>query len=41
VNAAAWGAQRYEGVRNLAKIHGILGDVRGGHGLMTGIGLVS
>lgn len=40
-NAAARGTQLFEGVRNLMEKHDIIGDVRGGHGLMTGIELVS
>lgn len=40
-NAAARGAQLFEGVQRLAKKYDIIGDVRGGHGLMTGIELVS
>ncbi len=40
-NAAARGTQLYEGVLKLAEKHNIIGDVRGGHGLMTGIELVS
>src|SRR6056297_2376247 len=40
-NAAARGAQLYEGVCKLAEKYDIIGDVRGGHGLMTGIELVS
>ena len=40
-NAAARGTQLYEGVRRLAEKHDIIGDVRGGHGLMTGIEIVS
>ncbi|KPA20519.1 Taurine--pyruvate aminotransferase [Shimia sp. SK013] len=40
-NAAARGTQLYDGVRKLAEKHDIIGDVRGGHGLMTGIELVS
>ena len=40
-NAAARGTQLYEGVRRLAERHDIIGDVRGGHGLMTGIEIVS
>ncbi len=40
-NAAARGTQLYEGVKRLAERHDIIGDVRGGHGLMTGIELVS
>ncbi|MBP0482393.1 aminotransferase class III-fold pyridoxal phosphate-dependent enzyme [Sagittula salina] len=40
-NAAARGTQLFDGVRKLAEKHGLIGDVRGGHGLMTGIELVS
>ena len=40
-NAAARGTQLYEGVLGLAEKYDIIGDVRGGHGLMTGIELVS
>lgn len=40
-NAAARGTQLHDGVRRLAETHDIVGDVRGGHGLMTGIELVS
>lgn len=40
-NAAARGTQLFEGVKELADKHGIIGDVRGGEGLMTGIELVS
>ena len=40
-NAAARGTQLYEGVLKLAEKHDIIGDVRGGHGLMTGIEIVS
>lgn len=40
-NAAARGTQLFEGVQKLAQKHNIIGDVRGGHGLMTGIELVS
>ena len=40
-NAANRGTQLYEGVKRLARKHDIIGDVRGGHGLMTGIELVS
>lgn len=40
-NAAARGDQLYQGVLKLAEKHDIIGDVRGGHGLMTGIELVS
>jgi adenosylmethionine-8-amino-7-oxononanoate aminotransferase len=40
-NAGLRGTQLYEGVLKLADKHDIIGDVRGGHGLMTGIELVS
>ena len=40
-NAAARGDQLYQGLLKLAKKHGIIGDVRGGHGLMNGLELVS
>ncbi|MFY0659320.1 MAG: aminotransferase class III-fold pyridoxal phosphate-dependent enzyme [Shimia sp.] len=40
-NAAARGTQLFEGVKKLAEKYDIIGDVRGGHGLMTGIELVS
>ncbi|MFP4327935.1 MAG: aminotransferase class III-fold pyridoxal phosphate-dependent enzyme [Paracoccaceae bacterium] len=40
-NAAARGTQLYEGCLELARKHDIVGDVRGGHGLMTGLELVS
>ncbi|MCT4611016.1 MAG: aminotransferase class III-fold pyridoxal phosphate-dependent enzyme [Pelagimonas sp.] len=40
-NAAARGTQLCEGVKALAEKYDIIGDVRGGHGLMTGIELVS
>ncbi|MEM1100595.1 MAG: aminotransferase class III-fold pyridoxal phosphate-dependent enzyme [Pseudomonadota bacterium] len=40
-NAAARGKQLYDGVRGLMARHGIIGDVRGGHGLMTVIEVVS
>jgi adenosylmethionine-8-amino-7-oxononanoate aminotransferase len=41
VNAAARGTQFYEGALKLqAKYPGVVGDVRGGHGLMLGIELV-
>ncbi len=40
-NAAARGTQLYDGVRKLAEKYDVIGDVRGGHGLMTGIELVS
>ena len=40
-NAAARGTQLYDGVQQLMEKYDIIGDVRGGHGLMTGIELVS
>ncbi|HKL54931.1 MAG: aminotransferase class III-fold pyridoxal phosphate-dependent enzyme [Roseovarius sp.] len=40
-NAAARGTQLYDGVCRLAEKYDIIGDVRGGHGLMTGIEIVS
>ncbi|MCC6008496.1 MAG: aminotransferase class III-fold pyridoxal phosphate-dependent enzyme [Rhodobacteraceae bacterium] len=40
-NAAARGTQLHEGALALMQRHDIVGDVRGGHGLMTGIELVS
>jgi adenosylmethionine-8-amino-7-oxononanoate aminotransferase len=40
-NAAARGSQLYDGVVELAQEFDIIGDVRGGHGLMTGIEIVS
>ena len=40
-NAVPRGTQLYNGVLNLAEKYDIIGDVRGGHGLMTGIELVS
>jgi len=40
-NAAARGAQMHEGLLGLAEKHDIIGDVRGGHGLMHGIEIVS
>lgn len=40
-NAAVRGKQLYDGVLKLAEKYSIVGDVRGGHGLMTGIELVS
>ncbi|PSL18501.1 aminotransferase class III-fold pyridoxal phosphate-dependent enzyme [Shimia abyssi] len=40
-NAGLRGTQLYEGVCALAEKHDIIGDVRGGHGLMTGIELVT
>lgn len=40
-NAAARGMQMFEGCKALMEKHGIIGDVRGGKGLMTGIEMVS
>jgi adenosylmethionine-8-amino-7-oxononanoate aminotransferase len=40
-NAAARGTQLYEGLQALASKHDIIGNVRGGQGLMTGMELVS
>ena len=40
-NAAARGAQLFEGAVALKEKHNIIGDVRGGHGLMTALELVS
>ena len=40
-NAAARGAQLFEGAEALKEKHNIIGDVRGGHGLMTALELVS
>ena len=40
-NAAARGTQLYEGAKALMEKYEVVGDVRGGHGLMTGIELVS
>ena len=40
-NAAARGRQMFEGVRQLMQKHALVGDVRGGHGLMTAVELVS
>ncbi len=40
-NAAARGAQMFEGLKALAEKHEIIGDVRGGHGLMTAMELTS
>jgi adenosylmethionine-8-amino-7-oxononanoate aminotransferase len=39
-NAAARGTQLFEGVKALMAKHDVIGDVRGGHGLMTAIELV-
>ena len=40
-NAAARGAQLYDGLKSLQSEFDIIGDVRGGHGLMAAIELVS
>ena len=40
-NAAARGAQLFAGVQKLKEKHEIIGDVRGGHGLMTALELTS
>lgn len=40
-NAAERGTQLYEGCKALMAKHDLIGDVRGGHGLMTAIELVS
>jgi adenosylmethionine-8-amino-7-oxononanoate aminotransferase len=40
-NAAARGTQLFEGVKKLMAKYDIIGDVRGGHGLMTAIELVA
>ncbi|AXX98585.1 aspartate aminotransferase family protein [Profundibacter amoris] len=40
-NAAARGAELYAGLQALAEKHDIIGDVRGGHGLMCALELVS
>ncbi len=40
-NAAARGTQMYEGCKALMEKHDIIGDVRGGYGLMTAIEMVS
>ena len=39
-NAAARGTQMFEGEKRLMEKHSAIGDVRGGHGLMTGIEFV-
>lgn len=39
-NAAARGAQLWEGLKQLKERHDVIGDVRGGHGLMLAIELV-
>lgn len=40
-NAAARGTQLFEGARRLMERYDAIGDVRGGHGLMCGVELVS
>ena len=40
-NAAARGTQLFEGARALMERYDVIGDVRGGHGLMCGVELVS
>ena len=40
-NAAARGTQFYAGLERLKARHAIVGDVRGGHGLMMGIEMVA
>jgi hypothetical protein len=40
-NAAARGTQLYQGCLKLMEKHDIIGDVRGGHGLMTAMEMVS
>jgi len=40
-NAAARGAQLFDGMTSLAAHYPVIGDVRGGHGLMTALELVS
>ena len=40
-NAAARGTQLYEGMLKLAEKYDVIGDVRGGDGLMTGVEVVS
>ncbi|MEX3011129.1 aminotransferase class III-fold pyridoxal phosphate-dependent enzyme [Hoeflea sp. TYP-13] len=39
-NAAARGREMFSGVQQLMKKHALVGDVRGGHGLMTAVELV-
>jgi adenosylmethionine-8-amino-7-oxononanoate aminotransferase len=41
VNAAARGTQMHNGLLALQEKHDVIGDVRGGHGLMSAIELVS
>ncbi len=40
-NAAARGAELFAGLKELAEKHDVIGDVRGGHGLMCALELVS
>ena len=40
-NARARGAQLFDGVKALAEKYDLIGDIRGGYGLMTGVELVS
>ncbi|MEL6209804.1 MAG: aminotransferase class III-fold pyridoxal phosphate-dependent enzyme, partial [Pseudomonadota bacterium] len=40
-NAAARGTQLYDGMKALQDKYDLIGDVRGGHGLMTGVEFVS
>jgi adenosylmethionine-8-amino-7-oxononanoate aminotransferase len=40
-NAGARGAELYAGLKSLAEKHELIGDVRGGHGLMCALELVS
>ncbi len=40
-NAGARGAELYEGLKGLAEKHELIGDVRGGHGLVCALELVS
>ena len=40
-NAAARGTQLFEGLQTLQQKHGVIGDVRGGHGLMCALELVA
>ena len=40
-NAAVRGTQLFEGAKKLKSKHELVGDVRGGHGLMTAMELVS